>query len=173
MAIVDLPGDSSSGLLPDALLPAGLVLGSEQILHGREGKVEEVGNILPTVLRPVFALLVSCLQGHMQPMKAGLPRPCWRGGTRDTEDLGPLVGRRRESPGRKGSRATTTHLGCLAGGRVLPQRDSGPRPHTQRVHLLCPSHPRESKERPSLLPQEALDTWLGGGLPWQLWTPTP
>lgn len=95
MAIVDLPGDSSSGLLPDALLPAGLVLGIEQIPHGREGKVEEAGNILSTVLRPVFALLVSRLQGYVQPMRAGLPRPCWRGVARDTEGLGPLVGCRR------------------------------------------------------------------------------
>lgn len=61
MAIVDLPGDPGCGLLPDALLPAGLVLGGAQISHGSEGEGEEREEPFCPValLGPVFALLVS------------------------------------------------------------------------------------------------------------------
>lgn len=97
VAIVDLPGDLGCSHLPDVLLPAGLVLGGEQIPHGREQEEEgEVGNILPTVLPSMFAQLMSSFQGYTQPMRAGLPRSCWRGGAAYSGDLGLSIGCRTD-----------------------------------------------------------------------------
>lgn len=114
--------------------------------------------------------------------KALLERRCW-----GLKGLG-VIHRLEDRLGWKmEQKPITSHPRCLAGGHVLSQRDSGPRPFSliprgsQRVHqvrqplfhsatpsvyLLCALHPKRSKERQS--PPWGSSGHMAGGLPWRL-----
>lgn len=85
VAIAEVPGHPSGSLLADVLLPAGLLLGGEQILHGSVGEGPgRKGTFCSLCLhRPV-----PRLQGYLQPMRAELLRPCWQGGAGLLGELG-------------------------------------------------------------------------------------